>query len=107
MDLDQDQLENILSRAVKSHLEPQTKRYSSDGIKPDDVVMRNAMLYIMESGLSYARTSEMLLGDLEGSNRTKKRDKLERVYVDHIRGSKQDLETRDMDQIYEVICYAH
>jgi hypothetical protein len=107
MDLDQDQLENVLRRAVKSHLEPQTKRYSSDGIKPDDVVMRNAMLYIMESGLSYARTAEMLLGDLDGSNRTKKRDKLERVYVDHIRGSKQDLETRDMDQIYEVICYTH
>ena len=53
------------------------------------------------------RILEAALSGLDGSNRTKKRDKLERVYVDHIRGSKQDLETRDMDQIYEVICYAH
>ena len=107
MDLDQDQLENILSRAVKSHLEPQTKRYSSDGIKPDDVVMVNLMRLCMDHKQSYARILEAALSGLDGSNRTKKRDKLERVYVDHIRGSKQDLETRDMDQIYEVICYAH
>ncbi len=107
MDLDQDQLENILSRAVKSHLEPQTKRYSSDGIKPDDVVMVNLMRLCMDHKQSYARILEAALSGLEGSNRTKKRDKLERVYVDHIRGSKQDLETRDMDEIYEVICYTH
>ena len=107
MDLDQDQLENILKRAVKSHLEPQTKRYSSDGIKPDDVVMVNLMRLCMDHKQSYARILEAALSGLDGSNRTKKRDKLERVYVDHIRGSKQDLETRDMDAIYEVICYTH
>ena len=107
MDLDQDQLQDILRRAVQSHLEPLTRQYHSEGIKPDDVVMRNAMLYIMESGLSYARTSEMLLGDLEGSNRTKKRDKLERIYLDHIKGTDQDVETAKFDDLYQAICYAH
>ena len=107
MDLDQDQLQDILRRAVQSHLEPLTRQYHSEGIKPDDVMMRNAMLYIMESGLSYARTSEMLLGDLEGSNRTKKRDKLERIYLDHIKGTDQDVETAKFDDLYQAICYAH
>ena len=107
MDLDQDHLEKMLSKAVKSHMEPLTRQYHSEGIKPDDVVWCNAIRYIMESGLSYARTSKMLLGDLEGSNRTKKKDKLDRIYVDHIKDKDEDVKTVIMDEIYEVICYAH
>lgn len=103
MDLDQDHLENILRRAAQVHLKPMNRIYSSDGIKPDDVVMRNLILSLMDHGLSYECILEVGLGDLEGSNRTKKKEKLERIYLDHIKGTDQDVKTVNLDEVYDAI----
>jgi hypothetical protein len=107
MELEQDKLENILQRALKSHLEPLVRVYSSDGIKPDDVPIRNLIEFCMDGdrGLSYESILKIALGDLEGSNRTKKRDKIDRIYEAYIKGSDQDKESIQMDEIYEVIGY--
>jgi len=92
----------ILRKALNAHLEPRVKQMNQDkDIKPVDMIIINTMLLSMQANMSFEVYRENVLTGINCKvSKSRKRKWLNDLYMEHLKGSKMDLDTKEIDQFY-------
>lgn len=91
LSLENDVLELIINKAIKSHLEPRTKSIkTTKEMTPSDNVFYNAIILLMDKGNSYNLIRESLVQNNDKVAKSRLRAKLDTIYNDTIKGSDMD-----------------
>lgn len=108
VNLEQDKLEDIMTTALRAHLEPttRTRARASDGqLSPQDTVTANAMYFLIESGHTYGSIERTLLQGLTGHNKSKHKGRLKVIYQNHILPTPEGEKSDKVHQVFEAIGY--
>jgi len=105
LSLSDDVKQDIICSALMAHLEPRTRMTrANDKLKPDDHVIYTLVVGMMGHGNSYESIRYLVTDGIENKtarNRTQK--KIDRIYNEHILGSKVDKTTKQIDIVFDII----
>lgn len=106
LSLSQEKKEEILLSSIKAHLEPQIKeRKQIEGITPDEQVWVNILTYLLEKGETYTAILGNILQGIEGSNKTKKRAKIDEIYQKYIKHTEGGQKAEKLEKTFQSMGY--
>lgn len=99
LNLDQETLNSIITKAVKTHLEPRVKPIKENNkLKPFELIIYASILLSMKGGVSYESYKTAVLNVLENkTERNRKRKVLDMIYTKFIQGSIEDKTSQEQD----------
>ena len=104
--LHQAKLEEIMTAALKAHLEPMTRQITkAEGLSPQERITANTINYLVELGQTYGAIERTLLDGLEGYNKSKHKAKLHSLYIDLVRPTSKGQESDKLNTVFEAIGY--
>lgn len=103
--LSNDQKEKIIQTAVKAHIQPIAKKCEvPKTMKDADIILYNAVSFIMEKGLSFELVKDLLIHGIESRSQvSKKKKQLDSLYSRFIQGTRPDAETKEMQTIFQAL----
>jgi len=101
-----DQLEKMHEKSLKAVLSKRVREsQASDEIPPKDIIMVNALILLLDSGMQWTIIKKNILGSLTSANRTKKEQKLDGYFRDYIRPIEGYSSHLNVDSILNQIGY--
>jgi hypothetical protein len=99
--------ESMIRTAMKAHLYPPVREVEkSSGVKPEDQFLLNAIKLFMDQGLSFVLIVNALTSNLDKSSRSRKKKRLEDIYILHVEGSDEDKSTSNIGEICKEIFWS-
>jgi len=101
LNTNQQTLGKFFLNAHKAHVMIAPKRNKREGITPAHRMYYNAIVMGLDSGKVFYEVMQLLLLDIEGANKTKKTDLLNKIYHEHIQGTNEGLKSHSIDATLE------
>lgn len=97
--------ETILQSALSKHLEPRINDIKeTKEIKPMEQIIYGYINLTLNQGMSYERGKNLVLKSIENkTERSRKRKMLDELYQKYIKGSKNDLKSKENDKFWTFI----
>lgn len=95
----------ILSKSINAHLESNIKQIKvREGMSPLDEMLHNLIVMQMNQGMTFDRIRDFALSTFtEKTRKSKAKSKFNSIYEEHIRGTKKDISTKNIDSILNLI----
>jgi hypothetical protein len=104
--LPQGKLEEIMTAALKAHLEPMTRQTTkAEGLSPQEVITATMMHLLIGMDWTYEAIERTLLQHLNKSNRAKHRLKFRQIYESQILPTPKGQESDKLNTVFEAIGY--
>lgn len=102
----QEVIEEAYSKTLRAVMNKRLREAMHSGlISPNDLLLVNSTIINLDCGYTWAILKENLLGTLEGSNRTKKRQRLEELFNAYIKPIKKYSNYQQLDNVLAEIGY--
>jgi hypothetical protein len=105
LNLDDAIKKRILSETIKIHLNGNMKVLKvKEGIAPMDEMLHNLIMMQMDEGKSYFKIRDFVLSTFSDKvSKSRCKSKLDVIYKNYIQGSKEDISTKDIADILDLI----
>lgn len=105
LSLTDEQKETIMQSALSKHLEPRINNLKNNNeLKPMEKVLYGYINLSLDSGMSFERGKNLVLKTIDNkTERSRKRKQLDEIYNKHIKGSKNDLKSIEIDDFWSFI----
>ena len=105
--LSQSKMEAICQTSLKAVLEQRVRDIvaHNDKIPPKDLILVNALIWLLDEGKQWTVIKRNLIGSLKGYNRSKKLTYLDSLYQSYIRPIKGYSKHQNLDSIFNQIGY--
>ena len=105
LNLDDPFKKSILSMSINTHLESNIKQIKiREGMSPLDEMLHNLIVMQMNGGMSFDKIRDFALSTFtEKTRKSKAKSKFNSIYEEHIRGTKKDISTKNIDSILNLI----
>jgi hypothetical protein len=105
LNLDDSFKKGILSQSINAHLESNIKQIKiREGMSPLDEMLHNLIVMQMNGGMSFDKIRDFALSTFtEKTRKSKAKSKFNAIYEEHIRGTKKDISTKNIDSILNLI----
>ena len=103
--LEQEQLQEVMNKAIKCHLEPRIRQIKDNNrLKPFELIIYGSILVSMQAGVSYESYSKNVLSTLPNkTERNRKRKVLDMIYDRFIKGTNEDKTSQDKDVFWNFL----
>jgi len=95
----------ILSTTIKTHLEGFKRQIiKREGMKPTDEVFYNLITMQMQEGNTFEKIRDLSISTLEDKvAKSRMKSVLNQIYQEHIKGSKKDISTKNINGVLDLI----
>jgi len=108
INLDQSKQSDIMTTALKAHLEPTTRiraKADNERLSPQDTITANTIYFLTELGQTFGAIERTLLQGLDRVNKSKHKTKLKAIYDEQVKPTPEGKKMDRLNKVFESIGY--
>ena len=105
LNLDDSFKKDILRKTINIHLDSNIKKIEiKEGMTPMEQLLHNLIVMQMKEGMSFDKIRDFALSNFTDKvAKSRKKNQLNKIYEEHIKGTKKDISTKNIASIFSIL----